>query len=174
MGARWSFSVCSCLAVIVGCFLSGIISSGGVASDISVEATPLLDVRNAWARATPGSVRQGVVFLEIANTGTQDDTLVSASVDGITSHVEIHETLKEGAVMKMRHIGRVSLPAQSVTRFQPGGLHMMLKSLTGPLREGDTPTLTLTFEKAKTRRIPFVVGAIGAVAYPAPDAHAAP
>ena len=154
-------------------FFSGVAISEGRASESSVEGSASVSVRNAWARATPASLRHGALFLEIDNTGSSDDVLLSASIDGLTDRIEFHKTIQDGSIMQMRHVEQISLPAQKVTLFRPGGLHLMLKNLQAPLREGDAFTLNLTFEKAGTLRVPFAVGAMGAKAHPAPNAHVA-
>jgi copper(I)-binding protein len=51
-------------------------------------------------------------------------------------------------VMRMRQVEAIELPAGETTALQPGGLHIMLFSLQGPLVEGETYPLTLTLEAA--------------------------
>ncbi len=58
--------------------------------------------------------------------------------------------------------GGLALPAHTSTKLDPGGIHLMLLDLKGPLVEGTKVKGTLTFEKAGTVDIEFAVGAIGA------------
>jgi len=52
-------------------------------------------------------------------------------------------------VARMREMeGGLDIPAGQSVALNPGGKHIMLMGLTGPLVEGAEITLTLTFEKA--------------------------
>ena len=50
--------------------------------------------------------------------------------------------------MKMRPAGPIEIPPGAATGLEPGGIHVMLMGLTGPLVEGESFSLTLTFERA--------------------------
>lgn len=56
---------------------------------------------------------------------------------------------KEGdAMMGMRPIESLELPAGEEVSLEPGGYHIMLFELKAPIADGDTIPVTLTFEKA--------------------------
>jgi copper(I)-binding protein len=57
-------------------------------------------------------------------------------------------------------------PGETVT-LKPGGLHIMLMKLTGPIKKGDAVPITLTFEKAGEITLQFIAAPIGAKAPPA-------
>jgi hypothetical protein len=61
---------------------------------------------------------------------------------------EVHETKMEGGVMKMSPVSKVEVPAGGKVEFKPGGYHIMLMELQRDLKEGETITITLTFEKS--------------------------
>jgi copper(I)-binding protein len=46
----------------------------------------------------------------------------------------------------MSAVDRLPLPAGKTVDLKPGGYHVMLMGLSGPLRAGDTVPLTLTIE----------------------------
>ena len=71
-------------------------------------------------------------------------------------------------VMKMRPLASLDIPAGQPVTLKPGGEHIMLMGLNGPLREGQSFPLTLTFEKAGTREVTVAVEKPGA-AGPAPQ-----
>ena len=52
------------------------------------------------------------------------------------------------AVMQMRQVERIALPAGETVAPEPGGYHVMLLDLAAPLEIGDTFELTLDFETA--------------------------
>jgi len=71
----------------------------------------------------------------------------------------------------MRAVDKVALPAGKSVEFKPGGYHVMLMDLTGPLKEGDTVPLTLTVEdragKKQTLEVKARVKALTAADLPA-------
>ena len=72
----------------------------------------------------------------------------------MAGRVELHATLMDGDVMRMRPVkdGVEILPGRSV-EVVPGGLHIMLMGLAAPLKEGDAFPLSLRFEHAGTINI---------------------
>jgi copper(I)-binding protein len=106
-----------------------------------------VEVKDPWVRAAvPGQTGTGA-FMKI--TATNGARLVSASspVAGVT---EVHEMKMEGNVMKMRALeGGLELPAGKTVELKPGGYHVMLMDLKGPLARDSTVPLTLVFKDAK-------------------------
>ena len=107
-----------------------------------------LVVEHPWARPSLGASPNGVAYLIVTNNGAETDRLIDVSGD-VAGRVELHATLMEGDVMRMRPVkdGVEILPGQSV-EIVPGGLHIMLMGLTEPLKEGDSFPLSLRFEHA--------------------------
>ncbi|MXN66014.1 copper chaperone PCu(A)C [Stappia sp. GBMRC 2046] len=129
-----------------------------------------LTISNAWTRATPPRAIAGGGFITITNHGSQDDLLVAASTS-VSDRAEIHEMSVVDNVMKMRHVpGGVPVPAGETVELRPGGFHVMFLDLKEPLKQGDTLTVSLTFEKAGTVEVPFTIEKIGAKA-PAHSGH---
>lgn len=134
----------------------------------AVAATPVVPVTvgeitiaNQWSRPAPKmdsgmgmghdsmSTAMAGAFLTIANSGTEDDTLVSLSAS-VAGAVEVHE-MKEGTdgVMTMSPLPEpLVIPAGGSVTLEPGALHLMLIGITEDLNEGGSYELTLTFEKA--------------------------
>jgi len=55
----------------------------------------------------------------------------------------------EDGVMRMRRLeGGVPLPAGETVKLEPGGKHIMLIGLKDRLEDGETVSMTLTFENA--------------------------
>lgn len=105
-----------------------------------------LTIENPWARASAGSAAGA--FLTIHNEGA-DDKLVAVTSPA-ASDVQLHVTIKDGDVMKMRPVDGLDLPTHGEAVLQPGGNHIMLMGLKAPLKEGDSLPLTLHFAKAGT------------------------
>jgi len=111
-----------------------------------------LAVVDAWVRATPPGAGVAAAYLTIDNAGGGADRLLGASSDA-AGRVEVHETRRDGEVMRMRKAEPLDIPAGERVVFGPGGLHVMLMELKEPLRQGDTLPLTLRFEHAGEVRV---------------------
>jgi copper(I)-binding protein len=115
---------------------------------------------NGWTRAA-GQGAQGVGFVTIRNTGSEADTLVAASSPA-AGRVELHTSLREGDVMRMRPVENVPVPAGGSVTLAPGGLHMMMMGLTRPLAVGQVVPVTLRFERAGQVTVNMAVQSAGA------------
>jgi periplasmic copper chaperone A len=118
---------------------------------VGVAAQPLpaqrhgdLGIETPWARATPPNARTGAVYLTLVNHGGVADRLVSASSTA-AERVELHAHVNDAGVMRMTAIDAVALAPGERVSLRPGGLHVMLVDLKGPLREGSRLTVTLRF-----------------------------
>ena len=76
--------------------------------------------------------------------------------------VELHTHVREGEVMRMRPVTDIPVPAGQTVELRPGGLHVMLIGLTGPLQQGSRVPLTLRFERAGEVQVELTVEAAGA------------
>ena len=111
----------------------------------AVQAQPVVQVQDAWARATvPGQGASGA-FMTL--TAPQGATLEGVSSPAATA--ELHEMAMEGDVMRMRPLGSLALPAGRAVTLKPGGVHIMLLDLKAPLTAGASVPLTLRVRDAK-------------------------
>lgn len=129
-----------------------------------------LVITQPWSRATPGGAKVAGGYLTIENKGSAPDRLVGGSAD-IAGKFEVHEMAMNNGVMTMRPLdkGLVIEPGKTV-KLAPGGYHMMLMDLKGPLKQGDKVPLTLQFEKAGKVTVSLDVQGVGAQA-PAGGGH---
>ena len=110
-------------------------------------AAPAIEVRSAWARATPASTTTGAVYMTLR--AGEDDTLVGVSVDaGVADTATAHRTVSSDGQLSMDSAAEIALPAGDDVVFEPGGYHVMLEELAGPLVAGESFTMTLSFEHA--------------------------
>ena len=119
-----------------------------------------IQIRHPWSRATPPGAEVGVAYMEIRNSGSQPDKLVSISTK-VAQRVEMHVTAREGEVMKMRQVQAFEIPARESYTLRPGGSHLMLVDLARPLKKGERFTMTLRFERAGELPIEVEVQEIG-------------
>lgn len=106
-----------------------------------------IGIETPWARATPPNARTGAAYLTLLNQGSAADRLVSAS-SAAAERVELHAHVNEGGVMRMKAIDAIALAPGERVSLRPGGLHVMLIDLKGPLRENTRIPVTLRFAAA--------------------------
>ena len=106
-----------------------------------------IHVEGAWARSTPPNARTAAAYMTVTNAGHDDDTLVSVSTP-VAGMADVHRTIDDNGVMKMRPAGPVELKPGASVKLSPGGYHIMLMQLKGPLNVGQSFPVTLVFKKA--------------------------
>lgn len=106
-------------------------------------------IEDAYARSAGKSAHAGAAFMTIVNMGDEDDRLIAASSD-IAKLVELHTHIESDAgVMRMVEVEEgFVIPAGGSHALARGGDHVMFMGLTRSMNQGDTVTVTLTFEKA--------------------------
>src|SRR5881275_2328770 len=107
-----------------------------------------LMITQAWSRATPGGAKVAGGYLTIENKGSTPDRLIGGSAD-IAAKVEMHEMSMKNGVMTMRPLDKgLTIEPGKTVKLAPGGYHLMMMDLKGPLKQGDKVPVTLEFEKA--------------------------
>ncbi|MGD0634611.1 MAG: copper chaperone PCu(A)C [Beijerinckiaceae bacterium] len=135
------------------------------------QAASAITVKDAWIRATPNGAKVAGGYATITNTGTVADRLTGAAIPQAPK-AEIHEMSMENGVMRMRELDKgLEIPAGGTVTLQPRGFHIMFLNPTAPLKEGDTVSGTLTFEKAGTVPVTFAVTGYGTKAAPGAGDH---
>lgn len=123
-----------------------------------------LVVTQAWSRATPGGAKVAGGYLTIENKGNAPDKLVGVSAE-IAGKIEVHEMAMDNGVMKMRPLDKgLAIEPGKTVKLAPGGYHLMMQELKGPLKQGDKVPVTLQFEKAGNVAVILDVQAVGAQA----------
>jgi copper(I)-binding protein len=134
-------------AVAVALSLVALFPLAGCGGGSTAERAPA--VSRAWARVSAPGQTTGAVYFEL-ETG-DDDVLLAVTVPAsVADHAEIHEELAdEQGRMTMRELtDGLELAGGETTRFEPGGLHVMLVDLAAPLVDGAGFDVTFEFERA--------------------------
>lgn len=142
---------------LVVALAAALIAASAFAHDYQLKS---LQIDHPFARATPPAAMAAGAFLTIKNTGTQADRLIRAT-SPVAGVVELHEMAMDGNVMRMRPIAGIEVPAGAQVALKPGGYHVMLMELKGPLVEGKQVPLTLVFEKSGTIEVQVKVESMG-------------
>ncbi len=161
------FSICIVMAT-VGAVLTPRVHAASQ-SGIVLAAEEDIIVHDAWARASAGAATTGAAYLTLLG-GDQSDTLTGVSTP-VAATAEVHETINDQGVMKMRPVAEVPIPAHEVVTFAPGGFHIMLTGLKKPLAAGQSFMLTLRFAHRAPLPVDVQVRAMGDKAAPVGHDH---
>mgnify|MGYP001435992468 CR=1 FL=1 len=121
-----------------------------------------LTVGSVWARATPGQTTNGSVYLTIKNNSPHSDALIKGHSNR-AARTMLHTHIMDKGVAQMRHVNSIAIPKKSIVQLKPGGDHIMLMGLRKPLKIGDTISLFLTFQKARSRNVTASIRKVGAM-----------
>jgi copper(I)-binding protein len=146
-----------------------------------------ISVVGAWARNSPMVATVGAAYLVITSPiddeligitvpeeiAARTELHETVAVDSSDDEADESESESEssatdhsghgnmppmsGGMMTMREVGSIELPAGKMVMLQPGGLHIMLLDLAGPLELGTTFTARLTFAVAAPLDVTFEV-----------------
>lgn len=155
--------------------MGGLVAACG--SNDTTSESDRISVSDPWTRITTPTATTGAVYMSLESPDEDKLTKASVPAS-IAGKAEIHETIggdeaggmdqgdnsmdemdnmeqggemddtMSGGMMGMREISSLTLPAGEEVTLEPGGYHIMLMDLAGPISEGDTVPVTLTFEKA--------------------------
>lgn len=81
-------------------------------------------------------------------TTTMAGGMSSGEGDGATT-----TTMAGSGMMKMQPVDKIEIPAGGTVKLEPGGYHVMMLDMGKTLNPGDTIEVTLTFEKAGTKKV---------------------
>ncbi|MET0250442.1 MAG: copper chaperone PCu(A)C [Sphingobium sp.] len=81
-------------------------------------------IDQAWVRLSPNKDRPSAGYF-VAHGGDAGGQLRGVLTD-YALKVEMHESVEENGVMKMKPVSSVDIPAKGTVAFAPGGKHLML------------------------------------------------
>lgn len=120
---------------------------------------PSIRLSNAYAfEPVLGNV--GAVYFTVENTGGTPDTLSGVEVSGALVAM-LHEQVREGDRVEMRHVGPLPIPPGGRVELKPGGYHVMIEGLERPPAAGDTLQVTVRLVSAGSLVIDAPVLAYG-------------
>jgi hypothetical protein len=111
-----------------------------------------MKLERAWARSSPPGAKVAAVYLRVDNTGGNSDRLLTIASDASAS-AEVHRTTVVEGVARMRPVSMLTIGANEVVAFEPGGLHIMLFGLKRPLVAGQSFTVELGFELSGKQKV---------------------
>jgi copper(I)-binding protein len=135
----WCAAVVVVLVLVSGC--------GSQARDESMAAG--VTVGDQWVSAADTGM--AAMFGTLTNAGAREARIISGSSPA-AGRVEVHEVVPDvgGSNVMQPKAGGIAIPADGAHDLTPGGDHVMLMDLTGPLRPGADVEVVLTFEDGST------------------------
>jgi copper(I)-binding protein len=127
---------------------------------VSFPAFGQVEVEKPWIRATAPGVKIAAGYLTVRNKSPSPDRLVGGS-SPVAARVETHVHIKDGEILRMREVKGYDIPASGSFELRPGGAHLMLVDLKGPLKGGDKVPVVLKFERAGEVKVDFEVRPLG-------------
>ena len=124
-----------------------------------------LTAEHGWIRSAPPGAPVLAGYVRLSNPGETPLRVVEARSSAFEA-IEIHETIEQDGVARMRPVGEiVILPGASVN-LEPGGLHLMLMRPRRKLMLGDSVVVDLITDDGEA--LPLV---LGVRSMPAGDGH---
>jgi len=122
----------------------------------AVQAADLVEVHDAWARATVPGQKSGAVYMELV---ARENLRLTAIRTAAAETAEVHQMKMEKGMMRMRAVPFLELPAGKRVKLAPGGYHVMLFDLKQSLVTGQKLKLELTVEDSSKHQHQIVVEA---------------
>lgn len=136
------------LAGCAGTDAPGATPTGTAPAPTDAGAHAGLRLVDGWAKASPSGM--SAAFGTLTNSGKDEIVVVSAR-SAAAGRVELHETTTDASgASVMRQVESFAVPAGGTRELAPGGDHLMMMELTGPLAAGDELTFELTLGDGST------------------------
>ena len=121
----------------------------------------MFTVEDAWVREAPPNASVMAGYVTITNNSKQDHILTFAKSKQFSA-VEIHSTIVEDGVAKMRRQDDLPVPAGGSLELKPGSYHLMLMSPKTAFKANDEVTVTVCLKldddpKAEIKEVDIVM-----------------
>lgn len=118
-------------------------------------------IDHPWAIATPNGAKVGAGYMKLTNEGKEPDRLIELK-SPVAGKVTLHESVKEGDVVKMRALTKgLEIKPGETLEMKPEGMHVMFEGLRAPLLEAGRVQGTLVFEKGGSVDVDYSIVPMG-------------
>jgi copper(I)-binding protein len=111
-----------------------------------------VQVVDPWIAAAPPGQPVLAAYMRIENMGT-DSVCITGWQSEQFERVELHQSLVEEGMARMRALPRFTIDAHAAIELQPGGMHLMLIRPHQDLKPGDRVSIQLQFESGSSQTI---------------------
>ncbi|WP_172959695.1 copper chaperone PCu(A)C [Thiomicrorhabdus aquaedulcis] len=115
-----------------------------------------IEITEPFAREVPPGAPASASFMTLENISDAPIKIISAQ-SAVSKVVELHTHTNDNGVMRMRQIPFIEVPANGMAFLKPGGLHIMLIEPINPIKQGQTVSVTLTFEDGSQKQVDMPV-----------------
>lgn len=168
LNRKWLMSKMAVVAVYAMlCLLWSVAPADALEADSPEAESPeadSLEVDKAWARATPPGATTAAIYGTLVNRGDHEVVIVSV-VSAVAKMAMLHASRIEDGMMRMTHEPEVSIAPGARLILEPGGRHLMLMGLAGPLVEGQYVRVILNLEGGDAVPVIARVGSIAQTRY---------
>jgi len=126
------------------------------------ELDSILKARRAWPCPSNTGKLPSAAYFRLVNMGEETLTLTAVSTHAY-ARAMLHATTTAQGMSHMRHVQRVTVPAQDHVDFAPGGYHVMLEQAARKIVVGDAIPMTFTFAQGAPVQADCTVRAAHAV-----------
>ena len=109
------------------------------------KSTETIEVSDPWVREAPPNVSMLAGYANITNNSDEDRVITSAKSKQFKM-VEIHKTIVEDGVAKMRRQNNLIIRAGKTLKLKPGSYHLMLMHPKSALKLNDEVNVTITIK----------------------------
>jgi len=114
-------------------------------------------IDNAWVREAPPNASMMAGYANIKNN-TDQEQIITLAKSNEFKMVEVHKTIVEDGVAKMRRQDNLAIPAGGTLELKPGSYHLMLMRPNSPLKANDEVTVSLTLNAdGQTQQLDIVM-----------------
>ncbi|ODN72069.1 copper chaperone PCu(A)C [Methylobrevis pamukkalensis] len=137
--------------------------SNGAPVEVPVALFGDIAVTGPWARATNAGSRVGGVYFGIENRSASEIRLLSVATP-VAQATALNDMPLIDKVARIVPVeGGIAIPPGGKVELRPGGLHVMLKGLTSPLRPGARFPMTLEFSNGTSADVEVQIWDVGAM-----------
>ncbi|SDH57536.1 copper chaperone PCu(A)C [Agrococcus jejuensis] len=136
------------IALAAALALVGCSASEPAASEAPATMAESVVASDVWIKAADDGMT--AAFGTLTNEGDTAVRVVAVSSEAATA-MELHETVEDDSgQMIMREVDGFDVEPGGSLALEPGGNHLMVMGLTGPIVAGDDVVVTLTFDDGST------------------------
>lgn len=111
-------------------------------------AAPDIRIENAWIGSTDEGDDMSVAYMSLLSN---EDLILTSVTSPRIKTIEMHNTIIEKGVMKMRMTNEIKIEQGKTFEFKSGGSHLMLMDFKGPLKARQKVKLVLHFKDKKNQ-----------------------
>jgi hypothetical protein len=111
----------------------------------TVLAQNYISVTESWIRTAPPNAPMLGGFMDINNSSDKEIKLTKVNAKEF-KRVELHRTIDVNGTMKMMKQDYIPIPANGLTKLEPGSWHIMFIGPVSVPKEGDMVMLGLSFD----------------------------